>query len=434
MVSDYTPPPVTQATLKGAPSVTVSPVGLAQGLPRNNNANFGPDTPGTTTSGIQEAIKSGATWLVLLSGTFNTSSTIFLPSAYGIRLEGAMTSREPFGNTGQPQTWINYSGNSGFAIDTASSPAPANGTYTKGYINGLTVICSGNGSGIHLNDVNCDIGALVVGGLGGANPVGFQYDPISQPTESNIDNLSVYGFEQLIVTTAEHLSISHLSTAYTAGAANPVFQHQGYSLTVGYWHHFLNGTVQPTALLSLTNGTARNVWIGNLLCEGSVYSSFSTAYFLNPGGAPGTPIVVGMFGGPSMLNGDQPTPAQLGAGVRILWGNSGPVAPYIVENSEVELTVTTPVTIVTETPVSPGNFIVNAYMRVIAAATVLTLTVTWTDVSGPQSYTWLSAQTEQVGSYTFAPVYLNSTATAITVTATAGTANQVFVSATIEGA
>ncbi len=56
MVSDYTPPPVTQATLKGAPYVTVSPVGLAQGLPRNNNANFGPDTPGTTTSGIQEAI------------------------------------------------------------------------------------------------------------------------------------------------------------------------------------------------------------------------------------------------------------------------------------------------------------------------------------------------------------------------------------------
>ena len=56
MVSDYTRPPVTQATLKGAPSVTVSPVGLAQGLPRNNNANFGPDTPGTRTCGIQEAI------------------------------------------------------------------------------------------------------------------------------------------------------------------------------------------------------------------------------------------------------------------------------------------------------------------------------------------------------------------------------------------
>ena len=58
MVSDYTPPPVTQATLKGAPYVTVSPVGIAQGYPRNNNANYGPDTPGTTTSGIQEAVSS----------------------------------------------------------------------------------------------------------------------------------------------------------------------------------------------------------------------------------------------------------------------------------------------------------------------------------------------------------------------------------------
>ena len=75
MVSDYTRPPVTQATLKGAPSVTVSPVGLAQGLPRNNNADFGPDTPGTTTCGIQEAVNSGIP-VQLLEGTFNITTEI----------------------------------------------------------------------------------------------------------------------------------------------------------------------------------------------------------------------------------------------------------------------------------------------------------------------------------------------------------------------
>ena len=82
MVSDYTPPPVTQATLKGAPSVTVSPVGLAQGLPRNNNANYGPDTPGTTTCGINEAavsLGSVGGKLCLLEGTFTVSSTVFIP-------------------------------------------------------------------------------------------------------------------------------------------------------------------------------------------------------------------------------------------------------------------------------------------------------------------------------------------------------------------
>ena len=82
MVSDYTPPPVTQATLKGAPYVTVSPVGLAQGLPRNNNANFGPDTPGTTTCGINEAavsLGSVGGKLCLLEGTFTVSSTVFIP-------------------------------------------------------------------------------------------------------------------------------------------------------------------------------------------------------------------------------------------------------------------------------------------------------------------------------------------------------------------
>ena len=112
MVSDYTPPPVTQATLKGAPYVTVSPVGLAQGFPRNNNANFGPDTPGTTTSGIQEAINfvyanavtvpvaGGPSLLmqtiVLLTGSFQINAPITIPapssgSTYGpnIHVKGA---------------------------------------------------------------------------------------------------------------------------------------------------------------------------------------------------------------------------------------------------------------------------------------------------------------------------------------------------------
>ena len=87
MVSDYTPPPVTQATLKGAPYVTVSPVGLAQGYPKNNNANYGPDTPGTKTSGIQEAVDvaiASSLGVYLRSGIYSISSGISITSPVDI--------------------------------------------------------------------------------------------------------------------------------------------------------------------------------------------------------------------------------------------------------------------------------------------------------------------------------------------------------------
>lgn len=57
--------------------VTVSPKGIANGMSSvdNNGARFGPDTPGTTTSGIQEAFNSLPTF-ILVSGSGNfTAST-----------------------------------------------------------------------------------------------------------------------------------------------------------------------------------------------------------------------------------------------------------------------------------------------------------------------------------------------------------------------
>lgn len=55
--------------LLGAPFTTVSPVGIADGYPRNNGANYGPDTVGTTTVGIDEAAVGGGP-VLLLQGTF----------------------------------------------------------------------------------------------------------------------------------------------------------------------------------------------------------------------------------------------------------------------------------------------------------------------------------------------------------------------------
>jgi hypothetical protein len=85
-------------SLSGKPYVTVSPVGLAAGFEFNNGADFGPDTPGTQTSGIQEAVNSvnqgvenPATPLpiCLLSGLFKTYTDIILPYTSNLTLAGS---------------------------------------------------------------------------------------------------------------------------------------------------------------------------------------------------------------------------------------------------------------------------------------------------------------------------------------------------------
>ena len=103
----------------------------------------------------------------------------------------------------------------------------------------------------------------------------------------------------------------------------------------------------------------------------------------------------------------------------------------VASASDTQLTTTSSTTIATFTPAAQGNYMVNIYYRVITAPTVLTITLTWTDGSGAQTSNIVSGTTEAVLSGIVAPTYINSTTSAITVSATAGTANQVYVSATI---
>ena len=114
------------------------------------------------------------------------------------------------------------------------------------------------------------------------------------------------------------------------------------------------------------------------------------------------------------------------------WVNESLTVVAEANTTELEITALTATTVATFTPTVAGNFNINAYFRVITAATTVTLTATWTDVTGAQTYTWVSAVSEPVGSYVLLPVYINSTASsAITVTITAGTINQVYASASI---
>lgn len=109
---------------KGIGAVTVSPIGLADGCPiPNNNANFGPDTPGTTTCGIQEAInemrivnpgilqgnlsigtEQASGCIQLLPGVFHVKSQIELYS--GLTLQGSGRLSSTIYLSDQLGTWI----------------------------------------------------------------------------------------------------------------------------------------------------------------------------------------------------------------------------------------------------------------------------------------------------------------------------------------
>ena len=103
----------------------------------------------------------------------------------------------------------------------------------------------------------------------------------------------------------------------------------------------------------------------------------------------------------------------------------------VTNGKEVALTTTGATTIATRTPAEAVNVLIGIYFRVITATTTVTVALTYTDATGAQTNTLLNAQSCVVGSYSLPAMLINVTAAAITVSITAGTADQVFGSASI---
>jgi hypothetical protein len=109
------------------------------------------------------------------------------------------------------------------------------------------------------------------------------------------------------------------------------------------------------------------------------------------------------------------------------------VIPAIVAKcKESVLSTTSATNVLTYTTPAADNFSISCYVRVITAATNLTITVNYTDAGGAQS-TQLYTGSTAVGSYHMpVDLFINAAAnTPFTLTATAGTANQVYISADI---
>lgn len=111
--------------------------------------------------------------------------------------------------------------------------------------------------------------------------------------------------------------------------------------------------------------------------------------------------------------------------------------------SNVEVTNTSAVDVITYTPNTPGNFEIDMYLR-ITGKTNVTVAVTYADDTGPQTkimtyrpgglYFQCSSgiQSYADGSYSLTPLFINSVAgTPIIVKVTASVANQVYVSSSI---
>lgn len=102
--------------------------------------------------------------------------------------------------------------------------------------------------------------------------------------------------------------------------------------------------------------------------------------------------------------------------------------------SESLLTTTSTTTIATYTPSTSGNFLIGTSVRVITAATTITLTINWTDATGAQTDTRINALSLATGTHDVPLKFINAVAgNSITVKATAGTANQSYISASILG-
>ena len=127
-------------------------------------------------------------------------------------------------------------------------------------------------------------------------------------------------------------------------------------------------------------------------------------------------------------------PGKINENAGVLTAGTFGALTNVADATEVSITSTGATTLVSYTPTTDGKFLVLTYFTVSTAATVVTLTYSWTDSSGAQSSTIINAVSEPIGSYAINPFVVTAkSGSPINVTITCGTANQVVASSSIIG-
>jgi hypothetical protein len=102
-----------------------------------------------------------------------------------------------------------------------------------------------------------------------------------------------------------------------------------------------------------------------------------------------------------------------------------------INATEFALSTTSATNVINITSPQQSNWMVSCYYRVVGGTSNVTIVATWADTTGAQTLTLVNVSNQAIGSYSLPPAFINvaSSATNLKITATAGTANRVFVSA-----
>ena len=289
----------TYKQIPGRPNITVSPLGVANGYITNGGADYGPDTPGTETVGLQEAINFCAQnklSLRIIPGTYNIgANSLTLPQSVGLDIRSFAPNDSA---SGSPTVVISYSGTSGYAIDSAGESTTADYTSNaKGYMDGIAVYSTA--SGIRVSNLVYDFGRIEVYGNGTAGGIGFDTYPTGNGAESKIDFLLSNGFATGARIAQDHVSILHYESALVASGGTVLRCGLGGSvggnvgLTIGYWHHYVgSGGVPAYGIDFTTTGSeCHSLSIGNWLWEGTA----PTSAFCHSTSYAGTILSIGML-------------------------------------------------------------------------------------------------------------------------------------------
>lgn len=209
-------------------------------------------------------------------------------------------------------------------------------------------------------------------------------------------------------------TIDSLSGAVTTGSPNSTL-----SIGTSVQERTFDINLSNANTWGATQTFANYISIGGMLLDIGKTTGLATGDILYYDGTNLINLAIGSSTNVLTVAGGVPTWAASAGGV-------------VATASETLLSTTNPTNIVNYTTLAAGNYLINTYFRVVTGSTVVTITFSWTDVTGAQSYTYLNAISEAVGSYVISPVFVNAAiSTAIQVTYTAGTANRVYVSASV---
>jgi hypothetical protein len=141
----------------GLPFVAQSAIGIATAgvTVENNGAEFGPDTPGSTTTGIAEAVNAAYNTNIvdvyfIPNGISNFNDTITLNTP--IRLRSAMLNGNPYGpppSPTLPSSYLNYTGNvDGIRVYDSPSVPTGYSLCTKVILDGICVVANTQGASL----------------------------------------------------------------------------------------------------------------------------------------------------------------------------------------------------------------------------------------------------------------------------------------------